>query len=81
MRNILITILVLSSLCAQSAKNPVEISASISSATFRAGEVVNVNIYAEMDNEWHIYSIYELTEGPLPTEISVSGTVVDYRSS
>ncbi len=68
--------MVLSSLCAQSAKNPVEISASISTTPFRAGEVVNVNIYAEMDNQWHIYSIYELTEGPLPTEISVSGTVV-----
>ncbi len=29
-----------------------------------------------MDQEWHIYSIYEVSDGPLPTEISVSGPIV-----
>ena len=29
-----------------------------------------------MDKEWHIYSIYKSSEGPLPTEISVSGKAV-----
>ena len=50
------------------------------SATFddaaRAGEVVDIKILAEMDKEWHIYSIYKASEGPLPTEISVSGSAV-----
>ena len=29
-----------------------------------------------MDKEWHIYSIYEVSEGPLPTEITISGSAV-----
>ena len=42
----------------------------------RAGEVIDIKILAEMDKEWHIYSIYKASEGPLPTEISVSGSAV-----
>ncbi len=56
--------------------NPVKIFASSNTSSFRAGEIVEIDIFAEMDDEWHIYSIYEITEGPLPTEITVSGQAV-----
>ena len=55
--------------------NPVAIRAW-SDSPARAGEVINVNIDAEMDDQWKIYSIYKIVDGPLPTEISVSGDVV-----
>lgn len=42
----------------------------------RAGEVVEIKVSALMDTEWHIYSIYKTSEGPLPTEISVGGNAV-----
>jgi len=62
-------------LFAQSSDNPVKISASFDNVA-RAGEVIDIKILAEMDKEWHIYSIYKASEGPLPTEISVSGSAV-----
>ena len=60
---------------AQSDTNPVRISTSGDSIS-RSGEVFNIKIDIEMDDEWHIYSIYKSSEGPLPTEISISGTAV-----
>ena len=59
----------------QSTQNPVTITASVESPA-RAGEVVNIKINADMEDQWHIYSIYKLTEGPLPTEITVNSSVV-----
>ena len=47
-------------LLSQSAKNPVTITAFVD-APARAGEVVNIKIDAEMEDQWHIYSIYEIT--------------------
>ena len=58
-----------------SQNNPVSISSSISSIA-RAGEVVTIDILASMEEQWHIYSIHKITEGPLPTEITVLGDVV-----
>ena len=29
-----------------------------------------------MEDQWHIYSIHKITEGPLPTEITISGDAV-----
>ena len=57
--------------------NPVTITAE-SVPTARAGEVIQINILANMDDEWHIYSIYKSSEdsGSLPTEISVGGKIV-----
>ena len=60
---------------AQSDENPVRISTSSNSIS-RAGEVFNIKVNVEMDDEWHIYSIYKSSEGPLPTEISISGPAV-----
>lgn len=62
-------------LFSQSDQNPVEFHTS-SMAVARAGEVINIKINAKMDKQWHIYSIYKSSEGPLPTEISVSGKAV-----
>ena len=61
----------------QVAQNPVEISASVNKSA-RAGEVINIEISANMDEEWHIYSIYKVVQGagPLPTEITTSGDIV-----
>ena len=44
----------------------------------RAGEVAEIVISMNMDDEWHIYSIYKTSAvaGPLPTEVSVGGNAV-----
>ena len=60
----------------QSSDNPVRISASASTLTARAGEVVEIELDVMMADEWHIYSVYKTSEGPLPTEINVGGEIV-----
>ena len=72
LKSIVIILFLTNNLVSQITRNPVTISTFVDSPV-RAGEVVHLKINAEMDKEWHIYSIYEITEGPLPTEISVSG--------
>tara|TARA_B100000424_G_scaffold271255_1_gene273210 strand:- start:1521 stop:3356 length:1836 start_codon:yes stop_codon:yes gene_type:complete len=42
----------------------------------RAGEVIDVHVDALMDDQWKIYSIYKIAEGPIPTEISISGVAI-----
>ena len=75
MNQIVYIALLISFVFPQSDENPVRISTSGDSIS-RAGEVFNIKIDVEMDDEWHIYSIYKSSEGPLPTEISISGTAV-----
>ena len=75
MKNFITYIFFTTFLISQSSENPVTVSATVD-ATARAGEVIEINILAEMDKEWHIYSIYKASEGPLPTEISISGSAV-----
>ena len=58
-----------------SQSNPVSFSSNIGSIA-RAGEVINIEILASMEDKWHIYSVHKITEGPLPTEISISGDVI-----
>ena len=60
----------------QSSDNPVSIKASLGNLTARAGEVVEVELDVMMTDEWHIYSVYKVSEGPLPTEISIGGEIV-----
>ncbi|MFL3007920.1 MAG: protein-disulfide reductase DsbD family protein [Candidatus Neomarinimicrobiota bacterium] len=60
----------------QSSENPVTIKASPDNLTARAGEVVDVELDVMMNDEWHIYSVYKVSEGPLPTEISIGGEIV-----
>ena len=73
-------ILILSGLAWCQIDNPVSISVETDS-TARAGEVVQVRVKATMDEEWKIYSIYRISDGPLPTEISVGGTAVGVVAS
>ena len=75
MKNFITYIFFTTFLISQSSENPVVVSATVD-ATARAGEVIEIKILAEMDKEWHIYSIYKASEGPLPTEISISGSAV-----
>ena len=55
--------------------NPVSMSLSVESSG-RAGEVIDVHVDALMDDQWKIYSIYKIAEGPIPTEISISGVAI-----
>jgi hypothetical protein len=56
--------------------NPVSISVGTGSPA-RAGEVMRVHVDAAMDDQWKIYSIHKIVEGPYPTEISLSGDAVE----
>ena len=55
--------------------NPVSMSLDAESSG-RAGEVIRVYVDALMDDQWKIYSIYKIAEGPIPTEISLSGKAI-----
>ena len=61
--------------CFSQVVNPVVINVQADSSV-RAGEVVNININAEMDSQWKIYSIYEIVDGPSATEIGITGEVI-----
>jgi thiol:disulfide interchange protein DsbD len=63
--------------CLFSQTNPVTMSVE-SIPKVRAGEVAEIVISMNMDDEWHIYSIYKTSAvaGPLPTEVSVGGNAV-----
>ena len=53
-------------------ENPVDVSAAVAQSA-RSGEVVDIMVDLTMDDEWHVYSVHDTVDGPLPTEISVSG--------
>ena len=55
--------------------NPVTVSASVGSVA-RAGEVVHVEMIAEMEHEWHIYALHDAGEGPIATVITINGDYV-----
>ena len=72
---IIIYIFTFYSFCFSQVVNPVTITVN-SDSSARAGEVVNINILADMDKEWKVYSIYKIVDGPLPTEISITGDAI-----
>ena len=57
-------------------QDPVTLSAEAKTSA-RTGEVVDIIVRAEMDDEWHIYAIYDVPEGPIASKISVSGDAVE----
>lgn len=63
--------------CLFAQANPVTMSVE-SIPKVRAGEVAEIVISMNMDDEWHIYSIFKTSAGagPLPTEVSVGGNAV-----
>ena len=75
MKKILSLLLTIGCLFAQT--NPVTMSVE-SIPKIRAGEVAEIVISMNMDDEWHIYSIFKTSAGagPLPTEVSVGGNAV-----
>ena len=75
MKKILSLFLTIGCLFAQT--NPVTISVE-SIPKVRAGEVAEIVISMNMDDEWQIYSIFKTSAGagPLPTEVSVGGNAV-----
>jgi len=75
MKNILSLYLTIGCLFAQA--NPVKMSVE-SIPKVRAGEVAEIVISMNMDDEWHIYSIFKTSvgAGPLSTEVSVGGNAV-----
>ena len=50
---------------------PVTLSAKAESHP-RAGEVVNISIHTELDEGWHIWGVYNVPEGPIPTSIETN---------
>ena len=75
MKKILSLFLTIGCLFAQT--NPVTMSVE-STPKVRAGEVAEIVISMNMDDEWHIYSIFKTSvgAGPLSTEVSVGGNAV-----
>ena len=63
--------------CLFAQTNPVTMSVE-STPKIRAGEVAEIVISMNMDDEWHIYSIFKTSvgAGPLSTEVSVGGNAV-----
>ena len=63
--------------CLFAQTNPVTMSVE-SIPKVRAGEVAEIVISMNMDDEWHIYSIFKTSvgAGPLSTEVSVGGNAV-----
>lgn len=61
-------------------ENPVKVTAEVTQPA-RTGEVVDVVLTAEMDQEWHLYAVYDAGEGPISTSISVSGEIVEQQGA
>ena len=56
-------------------ETPVTLSAKAESAG-RAGEVVNIIITAEMEEEWKIYALRDQGEGPIASRVTVTGDAI-----
>ena len=56
---------------------PVTVEAKIEQAQIRAGEVLTVLITATSEPDFKIYAVNDVAEGPIPSEVTVEGDVVD----
>ena len=57
-------------------KTPVEISSEVI-GNVRAGEIVEISITAEMDEEWYIYALRGQGQGPTASRVTLSGDFID----
>jgi thiol:disulfide interchange protein DsbD len=57
-------------------EDPVTVSSSTLHEA-RAGEVVEVKVNVDLDQGWYIYAIEGITQGPVPTKITVAGNFVE----
>ncbi|MFQ6674349.1 MAG: protein-disulfide reductase DsbD family protein [Fidelibacterota bacterium] len=53
--------------------SPVKVSVKVEPARVRAGEVLTVLTTAAMEPEWHIYAISKISDGPVPSRVTVRG--------
>lgn len=72
---ILLSLLMAGTLSAQF-ETPVSVRALIEGSP-RAGEVVDVKVILDMEEEWHIWAIRKAGDGPIATRISVAGEVIE----
>ncbi|MBN4081403.1 thioredoxin family protein, partial [Caldithrix abyssi] len=70
----ILSLLALTNLWAQF-ESPVTLSAKAENSA-RAGEVVNIIVSAEMDAEWKVYALRDQGEGPIATQVVVTGDIV-----
>lgn len=56
---------------AQDDLNPIKWSIKKTPATVKAGESFNLEIAAEIDKGWHLYSLEQPAGGPIPTRIKL----------
>ena len=57
-------------------ENPLSVT-YLSNESARAGEILDIRVKAEMESQWRIYSVHKISEGPIPTEITVKGAFID----
>ena len=57
-------------------KTPVEISSEVI-GNVRAGEIVEISITAEMDEEWYIYALRDQGQGPTASKVTLSSDFID----
>ena len=57
-------------------ENPVSVS-YLKNEPVRAGEILDIKVKAEMESNWRIYSVHKISEGPIPTQITVKGEFLD----
>jgi len=57
-------------------QNPVTVFAEAENS-IRPGEVVYIQVEANMDDEWHIYALENAGEGPVASRIKVDGDIVE----
>ena len=69
MKKIIPILAYFSILLGQQFSDPVEFKFSIDNAN--QGEVVVLEVEANIEDEWHIYAIYDVPEGPKPTVIRI----------
>ncbi len=57
-------------------QNPVTVFAEAENS-IRPGEVAYIQVEANMDDEWHIYALENVGEGPVASRIKVNGDIVE----
>ena len=57
-------------------QNPVTVFAEAENSV-RPGEVAYIQVEANMDDEWHIYALENVGEGPVASRIKVNGEIVE----
>lgn len=57
-------------------EDPVEVTSKVIESA-RSGEVVTILVKTEMEDEWHIYAVYDVEGGPIATNVEVTGEIIE----